>query len=163
MKARKCSKLPQSSIILKGFEGFHYVDCFGVEYRGAESIDALLTKMFTMPSWADFLLFVRDKVVAVFGLKTDKKDEHHIALRYEVGDKAVMFTVIARNEKEIVMAEDDKHLNFRTSMMLDGNTIYSITTVRYNNFFGRFYFFFVKPFHGMIIKSGLAKLTNSLK
>lgn len=154
---------PSSSIVLNGFVGFHYVDCFAVEYRGQESVDVIATRMFSTPSWADSLMVVRDKLVGCLGLKTDDKSQHHVAERYEVGEKAVMFTVIARNEMEIVMAEDDKHLNFRTSMLLHQGKIYSITVVRYNNFFGRFYFFFVKPFHAMIIKSGLAKLSNSLK
>lgn len=152
-------KLPQESIILDGFTCVHYVDCFAVEYSETKSIDEIVTKFFGSPSWVDGLMFVRDKLVGVFGLKTDNKEEHHIATYYEVGQKAVMFTVIARSENEIVMAEDDMHLSFRTSMLKDDRYIYSMTAVRYNNFFGRFYFFFVKPFHRLIVESGLKKLS----
>lgn len=158
MKVIKYSNLPQTTMLLDDFEPYHYVDCFAVAYHGTASIDNIVTRMFSTPSWADSLMLLRDKLVGILGLKTDKKDEHHIAQRYDAGDKAVMFTVIARNEKEIVMAEDDKHLNFRTSMLLHEGKVYSMTAVRYNNFFGRFYFFFVKPVHGVIIKSGLKKL-----
>jgi len=143
-------QIPSQSILLEGFSGFHYVDCFAIDYPGSESIDANVTRLFATPSWTDLLMVVRDKLVGVFGLKTDKKNEHHIAQRYEVGERAVMFSVIARNENEIVMGENDKHLNFRTSVLKANGRVYSMTAIKYNNFFGRFYFFFVKPFHTLI-------------
>lgn len=59
--------------------------------------------------------------------------------------------VIARNENEIVMAEDDEHLSFRTSVLTQhyGNktTIYQSTIVRFKNFWGRLYFLPVKLFY----------------
>jgi hypothetical protein len=76
--------------------------------------------------------------------------------QYEVGDKTDIFTISARDDNEIVMAEEDKHLNFRASVSVvrrdDYCEAYLTTIVHYNNFFGRFYFFFVKPFHQQIMK-----------
>lgn len=154
---------PPDSLLTEGFGKFDYVDCFAVEYEGTASIDTIVTRMFSMPSWGDVLMSIRDKAVGIFGLKTDNKALHQMAEYYEIGQRAVMFTVIARNENELVMAEDDMHLNFRTSMLKDGKYIYSMTAVKYNNFFGKFYFFFVKPFHALIIRSGLKKLQKSLE
>ena len=66
------------------------------------------------------------------------------------------------------MAENDKHLNFRTSIMIenvkDKNSIrlYLSTIVQYNNFWGRFYFMFVKPFHQLICKTMLKILLKNI-
>ena len=57
------------------------------------------------------------------------------------------------------MGEDDKHLNFRTSIMIDKSksTISLITLVHFNNVWGKLYFLPVKPFHRLIIRSLLKK------
>ena len=59
------------------------------------------------------------------------------------------------------MAENDKHLNFRTSVLIDRKEplshIYLTTIVKFNNIWGRLYFIPVKPFHRIIIKTLLKK------
>jgi hypothetical protein len=69
----------------------------------------------------------------------------------------MIFTVSARSENEIVMEENDKHLKFRTSLLMDGGQLYLTTLVRYNHWLGKLYFIPVKPFHRMLIKSQLKK------
>ncbi len=79
---------------------------------------------------------------------------------YPVGSRAPYFSVVARNEREIVTGEQDKHLDFRTSLLADlaGPHLYCITAVRFHNRWGRLYFFFVKPFHRAIIRAMLKRL-----
>lgn len=95
------------------------------------------------------------------GLKTDTKAEASLPY-YPIGSKAVLFRVTDRNESEIVMDEDDKHLNFKTSVMVErinGFTqVWLTTIVHFNNTLGRLYFWPVKPFHKALIKSRLKKL-----
>ena len=123
------------------------------------SVDKITSDLFKTPKWVHYLLKIRDLIVKPFGIKTSDEIEVKVESHYPIGSKAVFFTVIDRNKNEIVMAEDDKHLNFRTSVMIEkdgkNTNIYQTTIVQYNNFFGRFYFFFVKPFHRIIIKKGL--------
>jgi hypothetical protein len=57
------------------------------------------------------------------------------------------------------MGEDDKHLNFRASVLKDktNGTVSLTTVVHYNNLWGRVYFFPVKPFHKIIMKALLKR------
>ena len=97
-----------------------------------------------MPKWVDGLMKIRHLLVRSFGLKTAKEAEP---------DK--IFPVIAQTENEIVMGINDRHLNFRVSVLIDREKsyIYLTTLVQYNNRFGEAYFLLVKPFHNLIVRS----------
>lgn len=102
-----------------------------------------------MPGWVDILFNLRNKIVSIFGLKTPERTTN----------SDLIFTIIENRNEEIVMGEDDKHLNFRASVLKDESkgTISLITVVHYNNVWGRIYFFPVKPFHRLIVKAGLKR------
>ncbi|WP_368294379.1 DUF2867 domain-containing protein [Dehalobacter sp. TBBPA1] len=104
----------------------------------------------------------RNFLVGRFGLKTGRNKDVHIADYYPINSKAILFKVIERNENEIVMAEDDKHLFFKTAVMKkeieQGTAIFLTTIVSYHNVWGKIYFFPVKPFHRIIAKSLLKRL-----
>lgn len=78
---------------------------------------------------------------------------------YPVGSKLMSFTVLTRNENEIVMGEDDKHLKFRTSVFVDRekSKVYLTTIVKFNNWLGKFYFIPVKLIHKILVKSQFKK------
>jgi len=164
-KIKRSNKIPAGSIIEKGFENFHYCDSFSVLIITNDSLDKITTDIFQTPKWADALMQFRNSFFKFFGLKKGGyKKDRYIADYYPVGSRAVYFTVIERNEYELVMAENDKHLNFRTSVLTikeeDYLRIHLITLVQYNNFLGRFYFFIIKPFHRLIIRSLFKRLKN---
>ena len=126
-----------------------------------ETIDAITTRAFKGPKWTHYLMKIRNLAVGMFGLKTGD-DKRYTSDFYPIGSRAVHFTVIDRNDSEIVMGENDKHLNFRTSVLINRKSsnpeIYVTTLVRFNNIWGKIYFLPVKPFHKMIIKSLLKNL-----
>ncbi len=161
-KVSKMNRVPDHSIILNNFGTINYVDCFKSVVDTTENVDAITTKIFMVPAWVRFLLNLRNSVVQWFGLKTGKEGDVNTNDYYPIGSKAVVFDVIDRNENEIVMAENDKHLNFCTSVMLEHHgaktTISLSTVVKFNNIWGRLYFLPVKPFHKIIIKSLLRKI-----
>ena len=161
-KVNVVGKIPESSIILNNFGKVNYFDVYKVTTEKVGTVDTLINKLFSTPTWVDFLMKTRDRIVNVFGLKSNKGKS--IKLYYPVGSKAAFFTVVDRNENEIVMAEDDKHLNFRTSVLVDKTTvqttIYLTTIVHFNNIFERLYFLPVKPFHRLIVKSLLRQIIN---
>jgi len=163
----RLSGLPQDSIIGKSFGKADYTDTFKVPVYNCQdySIDYLTALFFTsVPAWINSLLSLRHllgKLIGLHGGAVRNFKEPDQSLRYEIGSKAVLFKVYDRNDAEIVMADNDKHLNFRTSLFLervkdkDHGYLYSSTIVHYNNIFGRIYFFPVKPFHQLIIKTML--------
>lgn len=161
-KVVQIDSIPEECIVQKDFGKTDYQDVYRINIQTDESVDSITTKIFSASGWGDSLMKLRDSLVGVFGLKTSKAVKKNISPRYEVGDKAVLFTVIDRNENEIVMAENDKHLNFRTAVFIERNNtntdIYLSTMVKFNNIWGKLYFMPVKPFHKLIIKSLLRKL-----
>ena len=154
-KVDRYNLAPKGSIIANGFDRFQYCDSYKVEIQTNEPIDSLLTRVFKIPDFTKLLMKIRNTVVSIFGLKTGKgrliKQDF-----YPIGGKAIYFTVVDRNDNEIVMQEDDKHLNFRVSLFMNSNNIskevFMTTLVKYNNLWGRIYFLPVRPFHRMIVK-----------
>jgi hypothetical protein len=158
---KKIGNIPACSIILKGFENPDYYDVYSIRKQTEESVDEIATKIFSTSGWTDSLMKMRDSLVGILGLRTAKDVKINKSTRYELGIRAVLFTVVDRNEDEIVMGENDKHLNFRTSVYIERNSadtqIYLSTLVKFNNIWGKLYFLPVKPFHRLIIKSSLKK------
>ena len=163
----KVDNIPEDSIILKNFGKMDYCNTYRIRRRTSDTIDTLTTKLFNVPApaWVLSLLKLRDAVVGIFGLKTGNKDDINTAAYYPIGSKAGYFTVLDRNDNEIVMGEKDKHLNFKTSAFINRNNpdseIYLSTIVQYNNIWGRLYFLPVKPFHRLIIQSILKRYLQS--
>lgn len=169
-KVRDNRIVPANSIMKKSFGKPDYQDAFYVKLETASnlSIDDIFYTVSTYnPRWMKFLMKVRDFLVRFAGLKTSHQINCELPekVRYEPGSRSGLFRILDRNENEIVFFENDKHLNFQSSLYLrkdpDKTTLYSITHVHFNNFTGKFYFFFVRPFHRFIIKMMLKQLAKT--
>ncbi len=162
-KVKRTDKPPTESLILHKFDDYHYCDSFSVINQTDDTIDKITTTIFQTPRWADTLMKIRNTLFSPTGLdKGGYKKDTYVSDYYPVGSRAVYFTVINRNDNEIVTAENDKHLDFRISVLKsqqgkDAN-IHLTTLVKYHNFLGRFYFTLIKPFHRTIVISLLKKL-----
>lgn len=165
LKVKK-TEIPQDSIILKNVKKINYSDCYKYVVPDQISVDRALNILFTIPFWVEFLLTLRNTAVKYFGLRTDNTKTRNLKEYYEIEDRAVFFTVINRNENEIVMGEKDNHLDFLTSVYVnngnnsEGSDVSIITIVQFNNCFGKAYFTLIKPFHRIIIKSILKNLSK---
>lgn len=100
-------------------------------------------------------------MVSIFGLKTSGKltdrQKQLDAFTCEPGEQLALFKVFNKTDNEVILGEDDKHLNFRVSLFLDHKksetkkkTLTITTTVEFNNWFGRLYFLPVRPFHNLL-------------
>ncbi len=111
------------------------------------------------PKWLQSLLKLRDKLVSPFNLKTgaDKieGDLEFSKKKWEIGSQPGLFKIIDILDDEIVFGEEDKHLDFRVVMKMhktEREVKCKVSTlVKYNNSLGKVYFFFVKPFHKIIV------------
>jgi len=141
----KLTTIPENSTIMNGFDKVDYHDTYQIQKKTEKSAEEISKEIMKLPGWIVVLFKLRNSIVSVFGLKTDRKNN----------EQDTFFTLIEKNENEIVMGEVDKHLNFRVSIMKDEskNTISLTTVVHFNNVWGRIYFFPVKPFHKIIVKS----------
>jgi hypothetical protein len=145
----KSAKVPVKSTVTNGFGIFHYQDTYTVCRQTDKNAEEISKEILVMPAWVEALMKLRNRIVGIFGLKTSRNTPK----------SATLFTIIENREDEIVMGEDDKHLNFRASILKDEseNTISLITLVHYNNVWGKVYFFPVKPFHKIIMKTFLKR------
>jgi hypothetical protein len=139
-----CPMIPENSTIKSDFGKIDYFDTYHVVKSTNETAEEVAIKIFTLPKWVNWLMCIRNSIARIFGLKEGQKN---VQTQY--------FTVIEQTENEIVMGENDKHLNFKVSVLIDRekSLIYVTTIVCFNNFWGRLYFLFVKPFHKLIVKS----------
>jgi hypothetical protein len=155
----KSDKIPDKSIISNGFGKTDYCDSYCIVKQTDETVDEITARIFKLPQWTIVLMKIRNSIVKVFGLRAGKNENVKEAACYPAGSKAGYFTVTARNANEIVMGEDDRHLYFRASVLVDReqSLIYLTTIVRFYNVWGRIYFLPVKPFHRLIIKSILKR------
>jgi len=173
----KQSTIPSRSILKKNEATFHYIDSFQSPILGkGQRVDiAKFVQLFLSggPKWADTLFEVRNKAVRLFGLKVssaaDRQKKVDIT-KLKVGEQVGIFRLFEKAENEVVLGEDDKHLNFRVSLFIDQHSNgsdkkrLSITTaVRFNNAFGRIYFLPVKPFHKWLVRSSLKKIIQKIE
>lgn len=117
-------------------------------------------------SWVAGLMRIRDAVVARFGIKTAKQLQTSIASN---NDKRIyIFKIYEVSTHEIVLGENDKHLDFRLSVLHrpatgTGDAPYLVlsTVVHCHNRLGRAYIMLIAPFHRLVVKSGLRRAARA--
>ena len=146
---------PAESAIRDWYTGASLVDSFAVTLPPAAPTDigTLATLLFAdLPLWFTILLAIRNRVVKLFGVKatSDLEADEHIAF----------FPVLSRSADEIVLGVDDRHLDFRASVLLRraDNRLAITTAVRCHNLLGRIYLAVILPFHILVATSLLRRL-----
>ncbi|RKT21470.1 uncharacterized protein DUF2867 [Paraburkholderia sp. RAU2J] len=113
--------------------------------------------------WVGRLMELRDALVARFGLKTSKQLRAQAAGRSR--EHVDIFRIYTRSAHEIILGENDSHLDFRVSVLQqtretrDGRSRYLVlsTVVHCHNGLGRFYILAIAPFHRMVVRSALRR------
>lgn len=107
-----------------------------------------------LPRWARALIVVLTFIVSFFGLRTQPAAnvwKPEVKDRYVPGDRIVRFKLYTLNDHEIVAGGDDKHLDFRVSVMrVTENGAHKVvvsTLIFTHNLFGKIYLLFVLPLH----------------
>ncbi|MEJ8474120.1 DUF2867 domain-containing protein [Roseibium algae] len=144
-----------------------FIDC--VETNPIDpnlSISALARQlMASKPSWMPALLALRDALVAPFGVKTTQdiltseaalsnSSQSKASTDLTSGDYVSFFRVQEVHESEIILGEDDRHLNFRITLFKPepaSGRIFLATWVHRNNLMGRIYLTAIMPFHKAIV------------
>jgi hypothetical protein len=139
--------------------GFVLLDCYSAPLPDGASRDAavLARHLFSRKlAWAGLLMRIRDAIVGVFGLKTSRR------LRSAQAEPGVarigFFRVYRTSQDEVLLGEDDRHLDFRISVRHwpspgdpKPRRVFVATTVRCHNLAGRIYLAAVLPFHRLIV------------
>ena len=153
------TSVPRESLIADVFSRVDYADAYRVRLPAGtpSDIDALThAALGAAPGWIRALMRLRDRIVRVAGLKTTPRGEGDLSRApFQPGATLGIFRVFARSADEILLGEDDRHLDFRVSVLrqTDGATDWVIvsTVVRFNSWLGRAYFLPVRPLHRLIV------------
>jgi hypothetical protein len=166
--------IPSESLAMRSLPRIDFADAFKclLPAEQPQTIDAVTRAIFlTMPAWISQLLELRNAIVRPFGLKTSidavpsgDRDE------LQPGTAVGVFEVLDRRLNEIMLGEDDRHLDYRVSIQLEYEEekcwVVVATVVKFNNWLGRAYFVPVKPVHKMIvptmIKYGLERSVGNV-
>ena len=165
MKVRK-TEIPADSLVKRYFP-VDYKDAFVCEIARESRLtpDDIMVRFWTdFPAWVNFLFRVRNFLVKFVGLKGSKNSFQDLEDCIRTGGQHKFASVPAKSDNETILLLDDKHLDAYLSVYIEDSPehkrVYAITIVHYKNRLGRIYFFFIRPFHGLIVKS---TLKNSLK
>ena len=156
--------LPSEALVARAFPRIDYADAYGVRLPdGAPNdLDTIVrAALGAAPRWVALLMRLRDLIVGMIGLKTASRSARrnlgHVTL--QVGDSLGIFKVFDRTVDELLLGEDDRHLDFRVSLLVrnDGSNDWAIvsTVVRFNSWLGRPYFLPVRQFHKLIVPAML--------
>lgn len=135
-----------------------YVDSYERRVANVAEItpEKFLNFLFTeFPWWINVLFRIRTWLVKPFGLKAG-------------GFEGRLTEMIQdRSDREVVIGMDDRHLSFYVSLWCSEkkNVFQDLrvtTLVKYNNRLGKVYFFFVRPFHKVIVRSLLKHLAKKI-
>ncbi|PHQ72171.1 MAG: hypothetical protein COB93_01390 [Sneathiella sp.] len=154
------SKLADESRLRDYVGDRDFLDCYTVDTRRKDvEIEDVVQRLFLdFPVWIQALLNIRDGVVRLFGLKTTAGLPTDMSYRdaLQVGDQVNFFRVQSIEPDEIIVGENDSHLDFKIAIRKDRQQPEKIslsTWVHPHNLVGRVYLRLILPFHIWIVTS----------
>ena len=140
------ASLPPQSMLHAIKQPDDFLDCYRCETT--VDVDQAANRAMDFPMWVTWLMKIRNIAVTPFGLRTDLGQ----------GETIGFFPIVERNENEIILGFDDKHLDFRISILTDGSHAYGATWVRRHNRLGRMYLAMIMPFHVLIMRNAIGRI-----
>lgn len=164
--------IPAHSAIGSRVPGSHFHDSYQVMVANASTtaMGHVMRLGECTPAWVEAMMGLRNRVVRWLGLKNlgglRGVDPHKPESAYVPGDRVGIFTLISQTPDEVLMGDNDNHLNVTVSVMrltLDATGQRAIavsTVVRVHNTLGHLYMLPVAPMHRRIVPAVLAGLAK---
>lgn len=149
--------IPNESYLRRLYEKPDLADAYTIRLPNNATTDpeAIARFLFSHRSpWFSLLMRLRDALVAPFGIKTSEQ------LQCSSGDHVGVFKIYEKGSYEIVLGEDDIHLDFRLSVLIQMKMhpyIVLSTVAHCHNLLGRIYIKLITPFHKMVVRSVLGQ------
>ncbi|GEC57570.1 hypothetical protein ABIF38_001922 [Bradyrhizobium japonicum] len=140
--------------------GAQFIDAFRIatarpDLDARHAAEAMVARQ---PRWIEWLIALRNFIVAPLGLKTSGAADG--AARDMIG----IFPVVSETPERLVAGFNDKHLDFRLVVdVASAGAVRSITAttlVLTHNRFGRAYLAVILPFHRLIVPAMLRKAVD---
>lgn len=125
-----------------------------LSHGDAGVVDIFLAIFAHHPMWMKAILMARNRAAALFGLDAPTASEvlnPTVRQDYRVGDTIGVWPIFALSDTELVAGRDNKHLDFRLSVLKStevGAASVTVSTIcLVHNTAGKVYLFFITPFH----------------
>jgi hypothetical protein len=154
----ECDVPVASALDRQVVEAAYFSDAYraSLSRKHASVVDLFFAVLGHHPMWLKLILVVRNRIASVCGLDVPTVSEimhPEVKSSYRVGDKIGPWPIFSLTETELVAGRDNKHLDFRLSMLKEMNdkdesaTAVISTICTTHNIFGKIYLFFIIPFH----------------
>jgi len=163
--------LPPQVSVARLYEGADLADAFAIRLPSHFVGDAekLARCALEYPApWVERLMWLRDQLVSMVGLKTSDELRHASHLDVRHARRIGIFRIYEARADEVVLGEDDAHLDFRVSVRRmplpeasGGDQLIVVTVVHCHNRLGRCYIWLIAPFHRRVVRSGLERAARA--
>ncbi|WP_137169637.1 DUF2867 domain-containing protein [Marinomonas sp. FW-1] len=143
------TELPSNSLLTDRINKSDFIDSYAVQSNLSPREAAEIITDF--PSWARLLVRIRNSVVSKFGLSSDTS---------EGPNKTGFFPIESESNQELIAGFNDKHLDFRISVMSKDGRVFLSTWVHPHNLGGKIYLKTILPFHVLIVRNALARVQS---
>ena len=154
------TKIPEHSKIHTALASPDYSEAYrvvlpnGIQTDVSSATRAILFEQ--SPRWIDSLMELRNKFAKWSGLKIAIIDRNEVLENFSFDRETLgLFHVYGYDNREVILGEDDKHLDFRVSIHVSDSAPQEVTVstvIDFKNWFGRLYFIPVSFFHRLMVK-----------
>jgi hypothetical protein len=165
MHVTECDVPPGSALGLDLVRSAYFHDSYRVPLarRGLPIVEIFFALFGHTPRWMKALLITRNAIARRFGLEVPSATEilkPVVRTSYRVGEKIGPWPVFFIGDSEIVAGRNNKHLDFRLSVLRltdgDAESVVVSTVCSVHNLAGKIYLFFIVPFHRTGVQSLLS-------
>ena len=160
--------VPTDSALAPLYVGADLLDAFAIHLPAGASddLEVLARAAFERQAgWIRALTWVRDAVMATVGVKSSRAIGAAAAAR---GSVIGYFPLLSKSAGELVVGEDDRHLDFRVAILLRAGAaarreFVAVTVVHCHNRLGRTYLAAIAPFHRTILRANLERAVRVME
>jgi hypothetical protein len=158
--------LPPGSRATRFYAAPHLADAYAVQLpdNATHDPEQLARFMFaTQAPWVARLLWLRDRIMSVFGVKTTDQLQSGTGGNVR---RISFFRLYEQDASEVLLGEDDSHLDFRVSVRCEPvagahHQVIATTVVHCHNTLGRLYLLVIAPFHRRVVRSALHRAARA--
>jgi hypothetical protein len=169
VRAARPIPAPAESRIASRYAGADLLDAFAVTLPPAAHYDIDALAQATLndpPAWFRALLALRDRIMRGFGVTSSTA--MRARLQADHADRIDFFRVLSRDETELIVGENDLHLDFQCSLLYRPKAgtqqfeLVATTVVRCHNRLGHAYIAAIAPFHRAVVRTLLGRAAHNL-